>query len=248
MNNIKCYIIDDQAHGIKLISDYIIQTPYLDLVGSSLDPIAGLEFIRSAKEKIDILFVDVDMPTLNGMELSALLGDSVITIFVTAHARYAVDSYNSDAVDFLLKPVSYARFLKSVEKAKDKLAPKAEPGKDVKDYFFVTGDRKGKSVKIIKEEVVYIEAIEKYVKIHLTGKTTVVTLFMISEFEAAVRYDSYQRIHKSYIVNMDHIRSRDNSALFMDNGDTVYVGKTYKDTFDKLYDQLLIRSGKNANK
>lgn len=244
---ISCYVIDDHEHSIALLKKYIEKTPSLEFVGSNTKPLEALELFKSQKLKAALTFMDIDMPGISGMELNLLLKDHTETIFITAHSGYAVQSYEHNILDYLLKPFSYERFLASIDKAINKFAHSSEKVVDKDKFFFVPGDRKGKLTKVNKEDVIYIEAARNYLILHLNDGQ-VITYLTLAEFESAIAFDSYVRIHRSFIVNMNKIRSKDNNILYLEDNLKVTVGRSYQKSIEDKLNNLIISSNRKTNR
>lgn len=199
----KCLIVDDEPYAVNLLAEYIEQTPFLELVGKCYNAIEALNYLENIK--IDIIFLDINMPKLSGMQLAGLLKEDYQIIFTTAYSEFAVESYELNAVDYLLKPITFDRFIKSVQKARSaRQERKALPSftaESSDSTFFV---KIGKAViKLDFDEVRYIEALGDYVVFHLEQERHVVYKRM-KELEATLP-EQFCRIHNSYIVNLNHI-------------------------------------------
>lgn len=244
---LRCLIIDDQLYAIKSIHRLILSNPNLEFVASETDPLIGLGTLERGEIKVDLVFLDIDMPQISGMELAPLIKPYAEIIFVTSHESYAVKSYEHRALDYLLKPVSPERFNVSIEKAIEKFSGRSGMVIDREKYFFVPGDRKGKLTRIIKDDVIFIESIKNYLTIHLTTGN-VITYLTLSEFEETVNYGSFIRVHKSFIINIDKVKSKDNNFLYLDANSSVVVGRTYQKTIEDKLKELTILSGRRTKK
>lgn len=221
---LKCLIVDDESMARKLLEENIRQVPFLELVAMSKNPFEAMEVLQ--KEQIDLMFLDIQMPGMLGTKFLQSLREKPMVIFVTAYANYAVESYDLDVVDYLMKPVSMERFTKAAYKAleeKQKLlavsttssvasslamtesiAPKEE--ENTPDYFFVNVEYA--LVKIPINDISHVESMKDYVKIFLTtAKKPVLTKSTLKAIEEKLPSKRFMRVHKSFIVNLDKIES-----------------------------------------
>ena len=239
MNTIKCFIIDDESHAIDLLKDYIANTPDLTLLGTFNNPMEGLAAVR--KDKPDILFLDIDMPMLNGLELSTLLDPQIKIIFVTGHANHAVEAFEKNALDFLLKPISYPRFLTCIKKVMGSMEEKdsSKPGEHEQGFFYIKSDF-GKIVKIDHESIVYIEASNNFITIYLND-TDYKAYITLKDIELHLPESSFSRIHKSFIVNTNKIKFINGNQIFLTNKKVLQLGATYRDLFFKKLDLNILK-------
>jgi DNA-binding LytR/AlgR family response regulator len=204
--NIRCVIIDDEPLARKGLKEYIQDVDFLQLVGEFDNPLKAADTL--IKEKIDLLFLDIQMPKMTGMEFMKTLSHPPMVIFTTAYPQYAVEGFELNAIDYLLKPFSFERFWKSVLKARSAKessdSPVAPAGAAEPDYFFIKSD--SKLVKIFYDEILFIEALQNYVAVHTTSKKhiTYLTFRSIEEHLPASRFI---RTHKSYIVAAAKVES-----------------------------------------
>jgi DNA-binding LytR/AlgR family response regulator len=204
--NIRCVIIDDEPLARKGLKEYIQDVDFLQLVGEFDNPLKAADTL--IKEKIDLLFLDIQMPKMTGMEFMKTLSHPPMVIFTTAYPQYAVEGFELNAIDYLLKPFSFERFWKSVLKARSAKESSGSPvtpaGAAEPDYFFIKSD--SKLVKIFYDEILFIEALQNYVAVHTTSKKhiTYLTFRSIEEHLPASRFI---RTHKSYIVAAAKVES-----------------------------------------
>lgn len=228
----KCLIVDDEYMARLLLENYVQKFPELELIGLCENALEALNVLRS--EKIDILFLDIQMPHLTGLELVQTLQRKPAIIFTTAYSDHAVEGFRLDAIDYLLKPFSFERFVQAVNKAINYLSFKednshsqavvgSESYKEV-NHLFVKSD--GKLVKIRLEEINYIEGLKEYVSIY-TEKNRVITLQSLKNLEETLPNTHFQRIHKSYIIAIDKINSIVGNQVEI-NGKMIPIGLTYK--------------------
>ncbi len=228
---INCIAIDDEPRALEIIEDYISRIPFLECLGSFRSPIKGFEFLKA--NKVDLIFLDINMPKLSGIELIKTLSPRPLIILTTAYSEYAVESYGLHVLDYLLKPIEFNRFFMAVNKAIDAgnhtaSEPKTmEPGSA---YVFVRDGNK--LVKIQRDEVLYIEASGNYQSIHKhDGK--ILSLIKMDELLQLFQSSRIVRVHKSYAVNADKIDSIQNNRIRI--GDHIIpIGESYKSGFYSL--------------
>lgn len=215
---LKCLVVDDESMARKLLEENIRQVPFLELVAMSKNPFEAMEVLQ--KEHIDLMFLDIQMPGMLGTKFLQSLREKPMVIFVTAYANYAVESYDLDVVDYLMKPVSMERFTKAAYKALEEkqklLAVSSTPSVSepilakeedyTPDYFFVNVEYS--LVKITINDISHVESMKDYVKIFLTtAKKPILTKSTLKAIEEKLPSKSFMRVHKSFIVNLDKIES-----------------------------------------
>ena len=200
-----CIVVDDEVMGRKLLEDNVKQIPFLNLVGSCGNAFEAMEVLQ--KEKVDLLFLDIQMPGLLGTSFISSLAEKPLVVFVTAYANYAVESYNLDAVDYLMKPVSLDRFALSANKAYHIFMGKSVVEKEpLDDFFFVNVEYS--LVRITIPLISHIEGLKDYVKIYVEGERhPILTKQTMKSVEAKVMPHGFMRVHKSFIVNLKKIES-----------------------------------------
>ncbi len=224
---IKTLIVDDEPLALDIIETYIERIPDLELVARCTNAIDANEILQ--KEHIDLLFLDIQMPQMTGIELIKSLPLPPKIIFTTAYPEFAMDGFELNALDYLLKPIAFDRFLKAVNKAKDHFAHKQNNNATEEDYFFVKADKK--LMKVHFDEILYIEGLKDYVIIKKeVGR--VIALQTMKSLEAKLPNQIFMRIHRSYIVNIQKIKAVVGNAIeIIENNQTKHlpVGKNYKD-------------------
>lgn len=233
MMSYSCLIADDEKLARELIKDYIAQIDQLDLKAECKD---GVEVIKALQnQKIDILFLDIQMPHLKGTEVVKSVGDKLpAVIFTTAYDQYAVQAFDLQAVDYLLKPFGFERFVAAVNKAIDKLSKVSKADSPTKsEYMMVKSDYK--LVKVKFEDIVYIESLREYVRIHTTNDK-IMTLDTMKNMEELLPADLFIRIHKSFIVAFDKIKALHGNQVDIDDKITLPVGRTYKQELIDKFD------------
>ncbi|OLE62926.1 MAG: DNA-binding response regulator, partial [Bacteroidetes bacterium 13_1_20CM_4_60_6] len=193
---INCIVVDDEQHAIDILMHYIGQTPMLHLVASTTNPIEALEVV--ATQKVDLVFLDIHMPELSGIDFVKAVNGKSKVILTTAYSEFALEGYELDVVDYLLKPIRLARFLAAVQKAAKALKEEKDETDD-DDYIFVKTESKGKLLKINLSEIDFIEGMKNYVAIHSGGRKTLVYTSM-KEIEDRLPAKHFLRVHKSFII------------------------------------------------
>lgn len=228
-----CYIIDDDVHAMHAITKYVDRIPYLKVIGSNTNPLIALEEIENGK-KPDIVFLDVEMPELSGIELADLLPSTIAIIITTASSHYAYDAFEKNAIDFLFKPFAFERFLKAVVKVQRYLQKdRWQCCKDM-EQIYVRSRFKNKIVSIFFNKVVHVEALDHYIYINMLDEKHIIYMTM-REFEERLPKASFVRIHRSHIINMDLIKSIEDNQILMSNGIKIPLSKSFREMFlDRL--------------
>ena len=227
---INCIIVDDEQHAIDILVHYVKQTPHLNLVATTTNPIEALQIIAS--QKIDLIFLDIQMPELSGMDLIKAINGKAKVILTTAYSEFALESYELDVVDYLLKPVRLPRFLQAVQKAIKETEENADEDHSVHDveddYIFVKTESKGKLLKINLDEIDYIEGMKNYVAIFCGGKKTLVYTSM-KDLEERLSKKQFIRVHKSFIIPIAKITGIEGNLLRLKNvAAEILIGDNYK--------------------
>jgi len=227
-----CYIIDDEPHAISVLEDHIKRTPGLVLLGAETEPLKGLAAISTAKPP-ELTFLDVDMPELNGLTLAGMISPLTTVVFTTSYREYAPEAFETDAVAYLLKPISYERFLQCVQKIR-LAAAAAIPA----PFLLVKSQVKGKLVRIGTGQITYIESKGNYVYFHLTGETVSACL-TLAEVMARLPEADFSRVHQSYIVPHQHIRSVEYGQVKL--ADVVIpIGDKYREAFQQKMNAFVL--------
>jgi two-component system response regulator LytT len=232
---IKVVAIDDEPLALQLVKGYIEKTPFLELAGSFDNPVDAVVYIRSSD--VDLVLLDIQMPDITGTELARVISGGPKIIFTTAYEKYALEGFRLDAVDYLLKPFSYAEFLKSVQKAQKliDLETKQLPSLEVKnDFLFIKSDYKIRRINF--SEINYIEGLRDYVKIFLTEeKKPVLSLSTLKALEARLPEARFMRVHRSFIVSLEKVKVIDRNRIVF--GEVrIPVTDQYKENFQKFLD------------
>lgn len=232
---LKCIIIDDEPLAIDVIAVHMAKTPFLELAGKFTHPVKAFEFL--SENKIDLLFIDIQMPDLSGLDLVHKLQYKPAVIFTTAYDQYALEGFKADAIDYLLKPVDYPEFLKAAEKARKWIAArdKVISVKSDKEFLFIKSEYK--IIRIDLKTIKYIEGMSEYVRIHRENAKSVMTLMSLKSLEDQLPEDQFMRIHKSYIVNLKKISEIESNIIVCVDGFTIPVSRLYKDKFQDYIDK-----------
>ncbi|MCI6491343.1 MAG: LytTR family DNA-binding domain-containing protein [Prevotella sp.] len=222
-----CAIIDDEPLAAELLASYAQKTTFLELVGTYNSAIEAMKVIRTTP--VDLLFLDIQMPELSGLEFATILSPKTMIVFTTAFDRYAVESYKVNAIDYLLKPIAYDAFLHSANKALQMLETRSTQ-KSVKSeerFFYVKSEYK--LIRILIDDILYIEGLKDYVKIRLAAPQKSVNCLMnMKALEDYLPQQDFMRVHRSYIVNLKRVEAIDRLRVVI--GDTfIPISDTYKD-------------------
>lgn len=233
---IRCAIVDDEFLARQYLSDYVSKIPFLELVGDFNSPLKVIDLIK--KGKIDLLFLDIQMPDITGLDFLRTLDKQPLVIFTTAYKEYALEGYELNVTDYLLKPFSFERFLKAVNKVSEAIDGKKEnpiseqPSPVLYDnYLTIRADRK--HYKINYEDLIYIEGQKAYVTFHTTNKK-ITALASLRELEEKLPVKQFIRIHKSYIVSIKHINTLEGNLIEI-NKNQLPVGKSYREAVEKVF-------------
>ncbi|MCG8319822.1 MAG: LytTR family DNA-binding domain-containing protein [Cytophagales bacterium] len=235
--NMKCLIVDDEHIARKLLSDYVGKVPELELVAVCSSALQALNHIK--KDNIDVLFLDIQMPDLSGLDFLKILPNRPATILTTAYSEYAVQSYELDVVDYLLKPIDFDRFYKAITKIISLKDPKVDyfsnsASSQHTDKLFIKADNK--IIKVAFHEIVIIKGQGPYVQLITVDSRKIMSLQSMSKLEELLPRNFY-RTHRSYIVNIDHIDSIDGNMIRLKDHVAV-LSKNKRDEFLELIDQL----------
>jgi DNA-binding LytR/AlgR family response regulator len=227
----KCIAIDDEPYALELITGYIQKTPFLELAGGFTNPLKALSFLMN--NHVDLIFLDINMPELSGIQLLKSLSASPKVVFITAYSEYGAESYDYNAVDYLVKPVKYERFLKAVNKVIDisgKEKVKNEVIKEHDDFLYIKSGTQ--TIKVAVDEILYIEGAGNYMTFFTLNKK-IMSLFTMNEIMLLLPSDLFVRIHKSYIISIKHIDVIEKSRVII-NKVPIPIGITYREHFSKI--------------
>jgi two-component system LytT family response regulator len=238
---LRCIAVDDEAFATRLLASYIQKIPTLELVGTTTNPLEALQWVQEGRA--DLVFLDIQMPELTGLQFLKICGNRCKVVLTTAYPEYALEGYEHDVVDYLLKPIAFDRFLRAVQKAQALVpaAAQAPPPAPVPstplvtaspDYLFVKGESKNKYLKLNYADILYIQGLKNYVSIHVGGQR-VVTYQTLRDLEAQLPQPPFVRVHKSFIISLDHLRMVEGNTLHVGT-ESITVGETYREEFFKL--------------
>lgn len=228
MSKIKCIIVEDEPLAAKVLTDYISQVPFLGLEGTFKNAIIAADHLRN--NSVDLMFLDLHLPKLKGMAFLKTLSQPPAVIITTAYHQYAVEGFNLNVTDYLLKPFDFERFLTAVNKVNKARGEKDKGAEEEKDFIFVNVQKK--KVKILFSEIVYIESQKEYVKI-VTVKKEYVSKMSTHAIESLLPSNLFKRIHRSFIISVDRIESYTAETVEV-NGISIPIGRGYKDVIEKL--------------
>jgi len=242
---IRCLVIDDEPPALAILADYIGQVPFLTLAGTTTDPVEGLTWVQQGRA--DLVFLDIQMPRLTGLQFLRLTGHKARVVLTTAYPEYALAGYENDVVDYLLKPIAFERFLKAAHKALTLLAPTvpalvtspllpavppAPAVAPTSDYLFVKGDTKNKYLRVSYADIRYVEGLNNYVLLHLLHER-VTTYQTLRELADNLPQPPFMRVHKSFVVNLNHVRLLDGNALYVQDK-LIPVSNTYREALYRV--------------
>jgi DNA-binding LytR/AlgR family response regulator len=236
MNPITCIIVDDEPLAVKLLESFVTKTPQLQLEHSFTDSVEALAWLK--EHPVNLAFMDIQMPDLNGMELSHMLPEGTKVIFTTAFKEYAFDSYEVSAIDFLLKPIRYNKFIAAVEKAQqwfkrtEMREERVEQRNERRETMFIRVD--GELRQISFDSIIYVEGMKDYVRFHIEGERLPLTTHMtMKAVEDALPQDTFMRINRSYIVRLDKIRTVDRNLCVYIGDEIIRVTDAYREAFER---------------
>jgi len=241
---IRCLIVDDEPLALHILEDYISKIPFLQLVKATTNPIEALTIVQ--EKGADLVFLDVQMPELSGIQFLRIANGKAKVILTTAYPQYALEGYELDVIDYLLKPIAFDRFFKAVQKAQTIMQPpaaagakpvQAEPAQQprqdfLSDFIFVKTEHKIQ--KVYLNDILFIEGLKDYISI-FTPAERIITLQNMKKMEDALPSKYFIRVHKSYIVSVNKIDSIERSRIFI-NDKIIPVGDTYREEFFKVID------------
>lgn len=235
---LKCIVVDDEELALDLLEDYISNMPYLELKARCKNAVEALKIVRS--KPVDVIFLDIQMPGMTGLQLIRNMAHKPMVILISAYEKYAIEGFNLDVIDYLVKPVAFDRFMKACNKAREyqQFINRQSNVKEVlhPDYFFVSSDYK--LVKINFDDVIWIEGLKDYLKIHVRNTDKpVITLMTMKSIVDQLPEAHFIRIHKSYLVSVSHITAIRKNSLFIDTME-LPIGGNYKAAIDALVQGL----------
>ena len=245
---IRCIAIDDEPLALRQVKNYIERVEKLELVALCSNAIEAKELLKT--EQVDLLFVDINMPDINGIDFVRGLTDPPLVIFTTAYSEYALEGFRLNAVDYLLKPFSFDDFSRAAEKAcslrelhrmRDERAASVstiesiDEASDNNDYISIKSDYKVNLVRY--NDIIYIESVGEYIRLHLKDGSKLTTLFRLKNMETELPQKNFMRVHRSYIVNIDYVSSFARGKIYLSNGDYVPISINYRDSFREHFEK-----------
>ena len=225
---LKCCILDDEPLAIKLLSGYVAKTPLLELTLATTDPFKALATVQSGE--VDLILLDIQMPELTGIQFMKIIDNKCGVILTTAYKDYALQGFEFDVIDYLLKPISFEKFHAAIQKATQRLNTQLPP-KDYNHYLFVKSEHR--LIKVNFDEIFYFESFRDYITIHTTSDK-IMTLQSLRSFEETLPSDKFLRIHKSHLIAIDKISAIENNRILINNT-FLPIGEVYRDqVFTKL--------------
>jgi len=225
MNHIKCLIIDDEPLAQNVIENYLKEFSFIEVVAKCDNALTALDWMK--KQKIDLIFLDISMPFIFGIDFIKTLKNPPAIILTTAYREYAVESYELNVLDYLLKPISFERFLKAINKLDNQAAELVNPvHQDAENDVFIYVKSDKKNVRVLLKEILFIESVKDYIKIHLLTGTSIITQMQISAIEQRLP-ESFLRIHRSFIVSKDKITAYTQHDLEIGKHQ-IPIGRSYK--------------------
>lgn len=229
MSEIRCIIIEDEPLAVKVLTDYIAEVAFLDLKGTFRDAILATDFLRS--NPVDLIFLDIHLPRLKGLDFLRTLRDPPAIIITTAYHQYAVEGFNLSVTDYLLKPFGFDRFLIAINKVKTAASGNRMKAEEESKRFLLLNVQK-KKVRVFFEDIVYIESQREYVKV-VTTRSEYISKMSTHEIEALLPSKHFRRVHRSFIISLDKIESY-TSEIIEVNGVSIPIGRGYKDVLEDM--------------
>jgi DNA-binding LytR/AlgR family response regulator len=229
---LKCIVIDDEPLAVKLLSDYVAKCEFTALAAAYNNPIEALKNLEHLQ--FDLIFLDVQMPELSGVQFAKIVQGKYPVIITTAYEEYALEGYQLDLIDYLLKPISFARFLAAIDRARIRNTSESLPEKETDinsslAHIFVKSGYKTQRIDL--DDILYVEGLSDYIRIH-TSNGAILTLDTLKRFEASLPIDRFIRIHKSYIIALDKLNFIENNRIVIGEK-RIPIGGTYQDKFWK---------------
>lgn len=233
---IKCIAIDDEPHALRQLAEYIEAVPYLSLEGSFESAFDACNFLHD--NVIDLIFVDINMPDINGIDFVKSLSKNVKIVFITAHSEFAYEGFQLDAADYLLNPISFTDFLKSANKVNERYFQQNSSLPEIqqnRDYLFIKSEYR--VIRINFKDIKYIESKREYVKIFLEGSEPITTLMSIKKLEETLPDNIFMRVHRSFIVNLDKITVVERNRIVFDNKVYIPISENYGEKFQEYMEK-----------
>lgn len=223
MRKIKCLIVDDEALARDVILKYVEEVDSLEVVGELESAIQAIDFL-SNEEEVDVIFLDVNMPKLSGIEFLKALNQIPNIVITSAYREYAADSFEYDVLDYLVKPIEFARFLKTVQKLEEKVRDTSEKSTGSKEFIFLKADKR--MVKVFFQDIFYVESLKDYVMVR-TKYDDLIVHHNLQSFTALLPMDEFLRIHRSYTISLRHLRALNGNRVEI-HGNLLPIGRNYQ--------------------
>jgi two-component system, LytTR family, response regulator LytT len=236
---INCIAIDDEPLALRQIVGYIEKTPFLELKGQFESALQANGILQN--NVVDLMYIDINMPDLSGIDFVRTLENPPGIVFITAYSEYAFEGFKVDAIDYLLKPISYVDFLKSANKVKSWFEVHNKNSEEVrssKDFLFIKSDYK--LLRINFDDIKYIEGMSEYIRIHLTNSKPVMTLLSLKTVLEILPSDRFMRVHRSYIVNLTKISLIERNRIVFDGNTYIPVSEQYRSSFQNFIDKYFL--------
>ncbi len=245
--NLKCIVIDDEPLALMQMQSYVARVPFLELVESFDNAVEARDFLGT-DNSVDLIFVDINMPELSGIDFVRGLESAPMVVFTTAYSEYAVESFKLNAIDYLLKPFSFESFERAAKKAQSiaqLLALRDSTNSDSlplgeqsaeKECISIRADHKTSLVRY--SNIVYIESAGEYVRLHLADGGHLVTLFRLKNMESALPSERFVRVHRSFIVNLEHVTGYTKGRVFLTGDEYAPIGENYRDSFAAIVEKI----------
>jgi two-component system, LytTR family, response regulator LytT len=237
---IQCIAIDDEPLAVKKIAGYIQKVPFLELVAECRSAYEAMKVL--SENSIQLIFIDINMPDLSGMEFVKTLPDKPYIVFTTAYSEYAVEGFQVEAVDYLLKPITFNNFLKAVNKVKKLIELTSNKEKEsistTADHLFVKSEYK--LIRIELDDITYIESQHEYIKIHLNKSKPVMTQISLKAIEEQLPCDRFMRVHRSFIVNLKKVSVIERNRIVFDGKVHIPVSEQYKEKFQEYLNRNFV--------
>ena len=239
--NVKCIVVDDEIHARKVLEKFIEDIPHWELVKSCKNALEAMEVLRN--QQIDAMFLDINMPKLTGLSFLESLKNPPLVVITTAYREHALDAYELDVIDYLHKPIPFPRFVKAISKIEEKMQAVGKPSSvshttstdTPQNFIFIKADKK--TIKLNFDDIVYIEGLGDYIKIHTTSKT-IVSKLTVKKMEELLPTDLFHRIHKSFIVALNFIEAIEGNQVEIAN-QKIPIGQIYRQSFMDLINTYL---------
>lgn len=237
---LNCLIVDDEQHAIELLEMHLKKVPYVTIKATFTDALKAIEYLHT--NEVDLIFLDVNMPDISGIEFIKVMNKKINIIIVSAFREYALEGFEHEVVDFILKPVSFDRLLRSLQKARPVQPAKEKEVAENAEYIVLKTDSKNKLYKVDFDDIVYVEGLKNYVSV-ITSTQKIVTLLNIKSLEDQLPKERFIRVHKSYIVSLNRVKSVDGNQIFLkDIKEAIPVSETYKAAFFNLLKNQLVQN------